>query len=133
MANYNDDYKERTAKGANVAETACVEFLNEQKNFHWYKMGFDEADRNIPFEYFVKIPEILRNIPDYVCIKRKAFFLECKGYRDYLKIKEADLKGSSSWNHMMDLYILAYDCVDLEHPDLSYTISADEKFILDNS
>ena len=28
---------------------------------------------------------------------------------------------------------LAYDCVDLEHPDLCYTISADEKFILDNS
>lgn len=121
MVDYKQSFKKRTVKGANIAETACVKFLNQQKNFHWYKMGFDEADRNIPFQYFVKVPEILRNIPDYVCIKKKSFFLECKGYRDYLKIKENDIMSYNFWNDIMDLYFYFYDCGKQKQLIMSYT------------
>tara|TARA_R110002012_G_scaffold263932_1_gene447174 strand:- start:2116 stop:2559 length:444 start_codon:yes stop_codon:yes gene_type:complete len=126
MVDYKADYKDRTAKGANVAETKCVEFLDSHENFHWYKFGFDETDRNIPSEFFFKIPETLRNAPDYVCIKNKAFFLECKGYKDYLKIKEDDLKGYMFWNRMMDLFFFAYDCINHKHHVLSFDKLSDK-------
>lgn len=126
MVDYKADYKDRTSKGANVAETKCVEFLNEQKNFHWYKFGFDETERNIPKDFFLKIPETLRNAPDYVCIKHYAFFLECKGYKDFLKIKEDDLKGYMFWNRLMDLYFFAYDCINQKHHVISFNKLSDK-------
>lgn len=125
MVTYEAEYKDRTAQGANVAETKCEEFLNSQNKLHWYKFGFDETNRNIPSEYFFKIPETLRNAPDYICIKRDAFFLECKGYRDFLKIKEDDLKGYSFWNRLMPLYFFAFDCKSMTHKTISFSKLSD--------
>ena len=119
MADYNDEYTQRTSEGANLAETKCVEFLKAQSNLFWYKFGFDEQTRNIPVNYFSKIPETLRNMPDYVCIKHKSFFLECKGYKHFLKIKNDDLSSYRFWANVMDLYFFAFDCVGMKHHILS--------------
>ena len=120
IVDYNDDYNKRVEKGSNIAESNCMDFLNSQENLHWYKFGFDETDRNIPFKYLIKIPEQLRNAPDYVCIRKKAFFLECKGYKGYLKIKEDDLNGYEFWNNLMDIYFFAYNCNNMQYKILSY-------------
>ncbi len=115
MVDFNQPYKQRTAKESNVAETKCVEYLNDQDNLYWYKFGFDETHKNIPFKYFIKIPEKLRCMPDYVCIGNYAFFLECKGYKGYLKLKEEDLANYEYWNSIMKLWFFAYDCVKHKH------------------
>ena len=48
MVDFNQPYKQRTAKESNVAETKCVECLNDQDNLYWYKFGFDEkTDREL--------------------------------------------------------------------------------------
>ena len=108
MANYKDSYFDRNVEGNNIAETRCVEFLDSRENFYWCKFGFDGW--KIPFKHFIKIPDVIRKIPDYVGVGRKAFFLECKGYKGFLKIKEDDFRGYSYWNGLMELYFFAYDC-----------------------
>tara|TARA_B100000902_G_scaffold388593_1_gene434477 strand:- start:1042 stop:1479 length:438 start_codon:yes stop_codon:yes gene_type:complete len=108
MANYKTKINDRLA-ARNIAEEKCEEYLTE-KNLHWSRFGFDETNKNIPFKHFIKVPELIRNAPDYICISNKAFFIETKGFNETLKIKENDLKSYSYWNNIMDLYFFAYDC-----------------------
>ena len=107
------DYRQPVEKrllASNIAEEKCEEYLNTVKGLHWSRFGFDETNNNVPFVQFRKVPGLIRNAPDYVCIASKPFFIEAKGFKDGLKIKEADLKSYSYWNSIMDLYFFAYDC-----------------------
>tara|TARA_R100000808_G_scaffold20899_1_gene45202 strand:+ start:1422 stop:1856 length:435 start_codon:yes stop_codon:yes gene_type:complete len=107
MVDYKQPFKERIKRSSNLAEQKCEEYL-DSKNVCWHKYGFD--NHNIPKDKFVKVPKTIRSIPDYVCVTSKAFFLESKGFKGVLKIKENDLKSYNFWNDIMDLYFYFYDC-----------------------
>ena len=119
MATYKEPVERRLA-ASNVAEDKCEEYLSSIKDLYWTRFGFDETNNNIPFNYFKKVDDKIRNSPDYVCISNKAFFIETKGFVGCLKIKQDDLEGYDFWNNIMDLYFFAYDCMAKKHYKLSY-------------
>ena len=122
MVDYNAKYEQRTSKGANVSEKMCIKLLNEMKkvNFEWTRFGFDETNENIPSKSFVKIPQKLRNAPDFIVIGKKAIFLEAKGFRGCLKIKECDLEGYKYWNELLELMFFIYDAPNKKYKLISY-------------
>ena len=105
------DYKnlrsERLIKKDNVAEKKCEQFLKEKK-VYFYRFGFDCWD--VPYKDFMKLPTKLRNTPDYMCIGKTSFLLECKGFKNTLKIKEEDLKGYKFWKDIASFFFFFYDC-----------------------
>ena len=119
MANFKDKVNTRLSS-RNIAEDKCEEYLNTVDGLHWSRFGFDETNNNIPIKFFIKIPEIVRNVPDYICVKEKAFFIETKGFVETLKIKESDLKSYTYWNDILNLYFFAYDCEREVFHKLSY-------------
>tara|TARA_R100000773_G_C4142082_1_gene67980 strand:- start:28 stop:468 length:441 start_codon:yes stop_codon:yes gene_type:complete len=119
MANYKEPVEKRLL-ASNIAEEKCEDYLNTVKGLHWSRFGFDETNNNVPFAQFSKVPKLIRNSPDYICVSNKSFFIETKGFVGYLKIKQDDLKGYDFWNNIMDLYFFVYDCMNKKHYKLSY-------------
>jgi len=107
MVDYKQPFEERIKRSSNIAEQKCEQYL-DYKNVCWHKYGFD--NHNIPKDKFVKVPKTIRSIPDYVCVTSKAFFIEAKGFKGVLKIKEDDIMIYNFWNDIMDLYFYFYDC-----------------------
>lgn len=107
MVNYKQPFEERIKRSSNIAEQKCEQYL-DSKNVCWHKYGFD--NHNMPKDKFVKVPKTIRSIPDYVCVSSVPFFIEAKGFKDTLKIKEDDIISYNFWNNIMDLYFYFYDC-----------------------
>ena len=107
MVNYKQPFEERIKRSSNIAEQKCEQYL-DSKNVCWHKYGFD--NHNMPKDKFVKVPKTIRSIPDYVCVSSVPFFIEAKGFKNTLKIKEDDIISYNFWNNIMDLYFYFYDC-----------------------
>lgn len=107
MVDYKQPFEERIKRSSNIAEQKCEQYL-DSKNVCWHKYGFD--NHNMPKDKFVKVPKTIRSIPDYVCVSWKPFFIEAKGFKGILKIKEDDIMSYNFWNNIMDLYFYFYDC-----------------------
>ncbi len=121
MANFKSPVDRRLA-ASNIAEDKCEEYLSSVEQLYWTRFGFDETNNNIPFKYFKKIDDKIRNTPDYVCISpKKAFFIETKGFAGCLKIKHDDLESYDFWNEIMDLYFFIYDCINKKHYKFTYS------------
>jgi hypothetical protein len=114
---YKQPIEKRMTKKANVAEMACEKFLKNRK-IDFTKFGFDCW--KVSVEQFMKVPAPIRNTPDFVCIYNKAVFLECKGFKNVLKVKEDDLANYKFWNNFMPLHFFFYDCVNKKHHLMSY-------------
>ncbi len=121
MADYKDSFKERSKGKNNVSEKFCENWLNVN-NIKYIKFGFDQTEGNkIPTNYFFKVPVLLRNAPDYFCYREKSnIFLECKGFKGCLKIKEDDLQNYKFWNDLAPLYFFILNCSNNKHHILSY-------------
>ena len=104
-------FDERNAAGrVNLAEEVFMEMAGE-KNWLVIKLGFDEKNGQINAARFNQIPALLRAAPDYIVVGNMAVFIEVKGYRGQLKIKQADLSAYAVWSLFgMEVKIFAYDC-----------------------
>ena len=118
MVEFTEEYKARTAAGANVAERACEEYLSGRKNIAYYKLGFDETNNNI--SEFYKVPKVFRGIPDFLVISDKANLLECKGFKHKLKLKLDDMQAYNFWNNLTKLYVFIYSTMDKSHKIIEY-------------
>ena len=121
MVNFTEDYKLRVADGANVAERECIKYLNKKDDIYYTKFGFDEVKSNVPSKWFFKIPSTLRSCPDYLIIKDTTSFLEAKGYRDCLKVKEHDIQGYKFWDSIVPLYFFLYNCDVCEYDVIPFS------------
>ena len=98
---YKDDYKTRNKRL--VAEEMCVTYL-KQNNITHTRYGFD-CLFDIKLKDFMKIPEKLRNTPDYMVIKDEAYLLEAKGCHNILRLKLDDMKSYNFWDNLIKLYL----------------------------
>ena len=123
VANFKNSYSERTAKGANLCEKACEEYLKSRENICYQKFGFDEAYNKIPSKWFFQIPKVIRNCPDFIVIGENVSFIECKGCISDLRVKVDDLGSYEFWNDICRLYFFIYrvDGEIREKKIISYT------------
>ena len=101
---YKDDYKTRNKRL--VAEEMCVTYLKNNNITHT-RYGFD-CLFDIKPKDFMKIPEKLRNTPDYMVIKDEAYLLEAKGCHNILRLKLDDMKSYNFWDNLIKLYVFIY-------------------------
>ena len=118
MVDFRQPIEKRMTKKANIAEEKCKQFL-KNNNVYFHKFGFDCWE--VPTKEFMKLPTILRNTPDFVCIGNYSFFTEAKGYKGYLKIKEEDLGSYKYWNKVMKLFFFFYDFTKQKHHFISFS------------
>jgi hypothetical protein len=95
MANYKDDFSKRRL--SNVAEDIALEYYNSI-DCVVTRYGLDLLHReDVTVEKFCKIPEFIRNTPDFIVIQKKCFLVEVKGCYDLLKLKICDMKSYDKW------------------------------------
>ena len=61
--NHTENYNKRNT--LDLAESKCVEFL-ESKGINYRRLGFDSTNDPIPYKDFIKIPQKLRSMPDFI-------------------------------------------------------------------
>ena len=113
---YKDTFKERNKK--RYAEKKCVAFLTEEKILHT-RYGFDCLD-TVESKDFMKIPEVLRNTPDYVVFLRQAIFIEAKGCFNILRLKASDIKSYDWWCKFMPISVFVYNKAIDKHKLVTY-------------
>ena len=102
MADYTQPFAERI--GCNTAEEKFEEFCL-QEEVEYYKYGIDDH----PFgSKFWKVNRFMRNTPDYIVMGNNASFVEVKGCKETLKMKERDINSYKFWNNYMALYYFFY-------------------------
>ena len=95
---------------AEVGEQRFEDFCTT--NSIWFqRFGITTRDSYImPKDYFYKIPKIIKAAPDYLMIKNKFHFVECKvAAGDHVKIKEHDMKHYTSWASVGDLLFFIHN------------------------
>ena len=105
MANYKQPFKERSDD--NTAEEYFEKYSIE-KNIRFIRYGLDQRNSGISGKDFVKITRIIRNTPDYIVINNTAAFVEVKGCKENLKIKEKDIESYDVWNKHLTLFYFFY-------------------------
>ena len=114
MANYKQPFKERVkdTTSEDKFEANCRE-----NGLKFYKYGID----NHPFgKELHKVYRFVRNTPDYIVMGSFAYFVEVKGCRDIVKIKEQDLYHYKEWNNKMPLHFYFYSSTWNESKVISY-------------
>ena len=103
MADYTQPFAERIV--CNTAEEKFEEYCL-QKDVEYYKYGIDDH----PFgSKFYKVNRFMRNTPDYIVMNHQdASFIEVKGFKKTLKMKEKDINSYKFWNNHMNLYYYFY-------------------------
>jgi urate oxidase len=114
---HTTDFKSRSL--ARISESKCEEYL-DSNNILYKRFGWDYVIDKIPGNQFIKLPETMRSLPDYIVFQNKAFFLEVKGCNDFLRLKICDMKSYSLWNMIMDLYFFIYSSIKNKIYKLSY-------------
>jgi len=115
---YKDDYKTRNSR-IDIADSKCETFLKD-RNAYYIRYGFDQQGNKIKSDMFFKIPTIIRKQPDFIIISQNSYFLEVKGCRDILRLKQEDIKAYNFWQNLMNLYIFIYSVIEREHKIISY-------------
>ena len=120
MPNKDSTYEERT-KNAGKDELAC-ELWYTAMDCGIEKYGFDLLDSGIKPYDFAKMPNFIKNTPDYAMIyKGHTFLIEAKGCRDVFKIKLEDLESYSKWNDITKLVYFIYSTKLHSHVQISHT------------
>lgn len=102
---YKQDFHERSK--AKISETKFEEYL-KTKNIRFKRFGWDYNADQIPGYEFIKLPEYMRALPDYIIFKKKSYFVEVKGCKNFLRLKLCDMIAYTFWNVIMDLYFFIY-------------------------
>ena len=105
----------------NIAETKAEEYY-ESRSFEIFRFGFDLLQENIDVSTWCKIPLLIRKKPDYIVVKRDAYFVEAKGCVNVIRLKEEDINAYRWWkeNFNMDLGFFFYSTSYKRHLNVSY-------------
>jgi hypothetical protein len=114
--NHTEDFNTRNS--ADIAEDKCKEFLNGKK-ISWTQFGFD-CRGTVSGRDFVKLNPLLSSMPDFMLFLKQPVLLECKGFRDELKLKVADIKAYDYWTQFHPLSCFLYSTQTQEHYLVSY-------------
>tara|TARA_R110002110_G_scaffold117824_4_gene291018 strand:+ start:25 stop:477 length:453 start_codon:yes stop_codon:yes gene_type:complete len=114
--NHTEDFKARNS--VDITETKCKEFL-DAKGITWTQFGFDCRD-TVSGRDFSKIDWRLRCKPDFMIFQKQPVLLECKGFRDELKLKVGDIKAYDWWTQFHPLSCFLYSTQTQEHYLVSY-------------
>ena len=115
---YKDDYKTRNS-GGDVADSKC-EALLKKRGVFYIRYGFDQQGNKIESSKFFKIPSIIRSQPDFIIISEGSYFLEVKGCRDILRLKQEDIQSYNFWQNLMSLYIFIYSATKNKYKIVTY-------------
>ena len=102
---YKKTFEQRST--AKISESKCEKYL-ENKAIRYKRFGWDYTVDKVPGPDFVKLPEVMRSLPDYIIFNNKAYFVEVKGCKHFLRLKLCDMESYSFWNKIMDLYFFIY-------------------------
>ena len=92
-SNYKQSYKQRSTS---LASEKAKEYYYKTKKFV-RPFGFEETE-NIEFHTFMKIPNKIRKMPDFIIVDNGNFiFSEVKGCHDILRLKIDDLENYLWW------------------------------------
>ena len=114
--NHTEDFKTRNS--IDIAETKCKEFLNA-KGITWTQFGFDCRD-TVSGRDFSKIDWRLKCKPDFMVFKKQPVLLECKGFRDELKLKVDDIQAYDWWTQFHPLSFFLYSTQTQENYRVPY-------------
>jgi hypothetical protein len=118
MANYKDDFSKRRL--SNVAEDIALEYYNSI-DCVVTRYGLDLLHReDVTVEKFCKIPEFIRNTPDFIVIQKKCFLVEVKGCYDLLKLKICDMKSYDKWLEYNPILLFVYSSKTKEFNQIPY-------------
>ena len=109
--NHTQDFKTRNS--IDIAETKCKEFLNT-KEITWTQFGFDCRD-TVSGKDFNKIDWRLKCKPDFMVFRKEPILLECKGFRDILRLKIEDVKAYDWWLNFHDIWMFLFSTKTNNH------------------
>ena len=106
---------------ANVAEVKAEEYY-ESQGFDVFRFGFDLLQEGINVSTWCKIPLLIRKKPDYIVVKKGAYFVEAKGCVNVIRLKEEDINSYKWWKESlnMDLGFFFYSTLYKRHLTVSY-------------
>ena len=87
--NHTEDFNTRNS--ADPAEDKCKEYL-DAKGITWTQFGFD-CRHTVSGKDFYKVDWRLKCQPDFMVFQKQPVLLECKGFRDELRLKVYDIKA----------------------------------------
>ena len=114
--NHKEDFKTRNSK--DIAEDKCKEFL-DKKGITWTQFGFDCRD-TVSGRDFMKLDWRLRCKPDFMLFLKQPVMMECKGFRDELKLKVDDIKAYDWWAKFHPISFFLYSTQARKHFTVSY-------------
>jgi hypothetical protein len=99
-------WKSRVKPSGPTAESIFLEYA-QIHGFSCEKYGFDDS----PMDNFYRLPEFIRFTPDFACVGKIPFLVECKGAgrENHVKIKEQMLPALAQWDHITSLFIFVCD------------------------
>ena len=106
---------------SNIAETKAEEYY-ESKGFELFRFGFDLLQENIDVKIWCKIPLLIRKKPDYIVVKKAAYFVEAKGCVNVIRLKKEDINAYGWWQDKlkMGLGFFFYSTSHKRHLTVSY-------------
>ena len=122
MSNHLKNFGDRVNDPqANVAETNAEEYY-KSKGFEIFRFGFDLLQEDIDVRVWCKIPVLIRKKPDYIVVKKDAYFVEAKGCINVIRLKEEDMNAYGWWQDKfkMSLGFFFYSNSYKRHITVSY-------------
>tara|TARA_Y100001938_G_scaffold33092_1_gene45413 strand:+ start:5858 stop:6331 length:474 start_codon:yes stop_codon:yes gene_type:complete len=106
---------------ANIGERKAEEYY-ESKGFEIFRFGFDLLQEDIDVAKWCKIPLLIRKKPDYIVVKKGAYFVEAKGCINVIRLKKEDFNAYGWWqdNLKMSLGFFFYSTSFKRHLNVSY-------------
>ena len=88
MSNHLKNFGDRVNDPqANVGETKAEEYY-KSRDFEGFRFGCDLLQEDIDVSIWCKIPILIRKKPDYIVVKKNAYFIEAKGCINIVRLKE---------------------------------------------
>ena len=109
--NHTESFEKRNS--IDIAETKCKEFL-DAKGITWTQFGFD-CRGTVSGRDFSKIDWRLKCKPDFMVFKNQPILLECKGFRDVLKLKLDDIEAYDWWAEFHPMSCFLYSTETNKH------------------
>ena len=97
MSNHLKNFGDRVNDPqANIAETKAEEYY-KSNDFEIFRFGFDLLQEDIDVRVWCKIPILIRKKPDYIVVKKGAYFIEAKGCVNVIRLKKEDMNAYGWW------------------------------------
>tara|TARA_Y100000593_G_C4258582_1_gene310962 strand:- start:363 stop:833 length:471 start_codon:yes stop_codon:yes gene_type:complete len=97
-----------------IAEPKAEEYL-KVNNIDHVRYGIDALHTDIDLR---KVPPFIMNAPDFIVLGKDTnvpYFLEVKGFKGTIKIKEKDIRSYRRWDSKMGLIFFIYDTENNEY------------------